>query len=205
MSGLDPNDPPSSGAELTRLLRAAGSGDRAAADELLRRVYGELRAVAGQRMSEERLDHTLQPTALVNEAWLRLAGDGKGLAFDSRGHFFKAAAEAMRRILIEHARSRGRQKRGGGARAVPLSAVELVSQADSGEILSVDEAIRRLEGRDDRMAEIVKLRFFAGLSEEETAKALGLSDRTVRREWLLARAWLGRELGRGESTDGVER
>jgi RNA polymerase sigma factor (TIGR02999 family) len=145
----------------------------------------------------------------VHEAWLRLADDQAGFAFGSRAHFFKAAAEAMRRILIEHARARGRGKRGGGARRVPLSAIEIVQQADCGEILSVDDAIRRLEERDERLAEIVKLRFFAGLSEQETAEALGLSDRTVRREWTLARAWLRRELGlgreHGESTSGGER
>ncbi len=198
MTSHDPHDEISSGTEVTRLLRAAGGGDRTAADELLRRVYGELRAIAGRRMSEERADHTLQATALVHEAWLRMAGDEVGLDFQNRAHFMKAAAEAMRRILIEHARKRGREKRGGGAVRVPLSAVEIASLADSGEILSVDEAIRRLEGQDERMAEIVKLRFFAGLSEEETAEALGLSDRTVRREWVLARAWLARELGRGD-------
>jgi RNA polymerase sigma factor (TIGR02999 family) len=122
--------------------------------------------------------------------------EGSGLAFDSRARFFKAATEAMRRILIEHARARRRQKRGGGARGLPLSAVEVVAQADSGELLAVDEALRRLEERDERMAEVVKLRFFAGLSERESAETLGLSERTVRREWTLARAWLARELGR---------
>ena len=161
-------------------------------------LVAELRAIAGGRMSGERPDHTLQATALVHEAWLRLAGDQAGLDFQNRAHFLKAAAEAMRRILIEHARKRGREKRGGSARRVPLTAVEVASQADSGEILSVDEALRRLEGQDERMAEIVKLRFFAGLSEQETAAALGLSDRTVRREWVLARAWLARELGKSD-------
>ena len=188
--------------DVTRLLKAAEAGDRSAVEELLGRVYAELRAVAGKRMSEERPDHTLQPTALVNEAWLRLAGREVGLGFQDRAHFFKAAAETMRRILIEHARKRGREKRGGGALRVPLSALDVAARAESGEILSVDEALRRLEEQDARMAEIVKLRFFAGLSELETAEALGLSDRTVRREWVLPRAWLARELGRGDSAEG---
>lgn len=198
MTGLPASDE-GSGGELTRLLRAASAGDRSAMPELLRLVYDELRAVARQRMSSERAGHTLQPTALVHEAWMRIAGTG--VTFESRAHFFRAAAEAMRRILIDHARSRGRQKRGGGARSLPLTAVEVASQVDSGEFLSVDEALRRLEARDERMAEIVKLRFFAGLSEQETAEALGISDRTVRREWTLARAWLSRELDR--ESDGT--
>jgi RNA polymerase sigma factor (TIGR02999 family) len=183
--------------EATRLLRAASAGDRAAAEEFLRRVYGELRALARRHMSGERFDHTLQPTALVHEAWLRLLGGDPELRFEDRGHFLRAAAEAMRRILIEHARKRGRDKRSGGAVRLPISAIELASRADSSEILSVDEAIRRLEEQDGRMAEIVKLRFFAGLSDQEIAEALGLSDRTVRREWVLARAWLHRALSRG--------
>ncbi len=191
----DPRDEIPHG-EVTRLLRAAEGGDRSAAEEVLRRVYDELRSIAGKRLSAERPDHTLQATALVHEVWLRLAGDAPGIGFESRAHFFRAAAAAMRRILIEHARKRGREKRGGGARRVPLSAIDLACQQDSASILSVDEAIRRLEEQDERMAEIVKLRFFAGLSEEETAETLSLSDRTVRREWVLARAWLQRELGR---------
>jgi RNA polymerase sigma factor (TIGR02999 family) len=201
MSSERSGDEASSGSDVTRLLSAAGAGDRAAADELFRRVYAELRAAAGARMSGERADHTLQATALVNEVWLRLTGEQAGLAFENRAHFHTAAAEAMRRILIEHARRRGREKRGGAAVRLPLSAADLAAQADSGDFLAVDEAIRRLEAQDTRMAEIVKLRFFAGLSEDEIAAALRISDRTVRREWTLARAWLARELAKG----GVER
>lgn len=189
-----PNDLPSG--EVTRLLRGAEAGDPSAAARLLARVYGELRAVAGKRMSEERPNHTLQATALVHEVWLRLTREERGLAFADSGHFFRAAAEAMRRILIEHARSRGRDKRGGGARPVPLEEIDLASPEESGTMLAVHEALRRLEEQDQRMAEVVKLRFFVGLSVEETAVALGLSDRTVQREWTLAKAWLQRELGR---------
>ena len=196
-----PEEPPSG--EVTRLLRAAESGDRSAADALMARVYAELRAVAGKRMSEERPDHTLQATALVNEVWLRLTREERGLSFEDRGHFFRAAAEAMRRILIEHARSRGREKRGGGAPRASLEGIDVASPEDSGTILAVHEALRRLEVQDQRMAEIVKLRFFVGLSVEETAVALGLSDRAVQREWTLAKAWLQRELGRGDPPRGA--
>jgi RNA polymerase sigma factor (TIGR02999 family) len=147
-------------------------------------------------MADERPDHTLQATALVHEAYLRLVGSHE-VAWENRAHFYVAAAEAMRRILIEHARKRGRIKRGGDRARVPLNTVYLAEKAYPEEIMSVDSAIRRLEERDSRMARIVRLRFFAGLSTEEIAETLGLSDRTVRREWALARAWLHRELGQG--------
>jgi len=151
-------------------------------------------------MAEERPGHTLQATALVHEAFARLAGEaspsGESLrTWDGRAHFFAAAVEAMRRILIEHARARGRSKRGGGAVRLPLSVVDLAEEANSEEILAVDEAIRRLEQRDARLARIVQLRFYAGLSHAECAELLGSSERTVRRDWELARALLMRELG----------
>jgi RNA polymerase sigma factor (TIGR02999 family) len=148
-------------------------------------------------MHRERAGHTLQATALVHEAFVRLLGDAD-VAWDSRGHFYVAAAEAMRRILIEHARSRGREKRGGGRQRVPLSVVDVPASADDPEqILAVDDALRRLEGEDPDAANVVRLRFYAGLGVEETARALGKSPRTVAREWAFARAWLMDELSRG--------
>ena len=191
-AGSRPDD--SNEDHVTSILRLVGEDAPGAAERLLELVYDNLRAVAGKRMAEERSDHTLQATALVHEAWMRLFGDGTPMQFADRGHFFRAAAQAMRRILIQHARGKGRLKRGGRRRRVPLSALELADSGDFTEILSVDEAIQRLGERDPRMAEIVSLRFFSGLSEKETALVLGLSDRTVRREWVLAKAWLSRAL-----------
>lgn len=180
--------------DVTRLLRAAGAGDRHSARELLPHVYDQLRKAAQFQMAGERPDHTLQATALVHEAYLRLVGPDEK-AWENRAHFYVAAAEAMRRILIDHARKRGRLKRGGGRVRVPLSAAYLAEEADAEEIVSVETAIQRLEDRDPRMASIVRMRFYAGLTVGETAAALGLSDRTIRREWAVARAWLQRELG----------
>jgi RNA polymerase sigma factor (TIGR02999 family) len=183
-------------ADITRLLEAAGEGDPHAAQKLLPQVYEQLRKAAQKQMAGERPEHTLQATALVHEAYIRLVGSHE-VAWENRAHFYVAAAEAMRRILIEHARKRGRIKRGGDRDRVPLSAVYLAENAHPEEIISVDSAIRRLEGRDSRMATIVRLRFFAGLSTQEVAVTLGLSDRTVRNDWALARAWLHKELGEG--------
>jgi RNA polymerase sigma factor (TIGR02999 family) len=186
--------------DITRILERVNSGEPRAANELLPLVYDQLRASAQKQMAQERGDHTLQATALVHEAYLRLIGPQE-IPWENRAHFYVAAAEAMRRVLIEHARKRGRVKRGGGQRKVPLSGAELAADANLEEILSVDAAIRRLEERDGRMARIVRLRFFTGLGAKETAAALGLSDRTVRREWALARAWLHRELSGGARRD----
>ena len=176
--------------EVSRILKA----ERVDTERLLPLVYEKLRAIAARRMAGERSGHTLQATALVNEAYLKLVGKDD-LGWESKAHFYAAAAEAMRRILIDHARGKGREKRGGAWIELPLDVVDLASREKPEEILSVDEALRRLEERDARMAEIVKLRFFAGLSERETAKALGITDRTVRRDWTFARAFLQRELG----------
>ena len=186
--------------DLTRLLDAASAGDPQAAQEILPLVYDQLRRAAQKQMAGERPDHTLQATALVHEAYLRLIGSDQ-TQWGNRAHFYVAAAEAMRRILIEHARKRGRIKRGGDRARVPLSAAYIAEEAHAEEIVSADLAIRRLEERDRRMADIVRLRFFVGLSVDETAEALGLSDRSVRREWALARAWLHRELGGGDPVD----
>jgi RNA polymerase sigma factor (TIGR02999 family) len=185
---------------VTQILKQAAQGDGRAADALLPLVYEQLRAIARQRMRDERPDHTLQATALVHEAYARLVGNEE-LTWDGRGHFFAAATEAMRRILIEHARSRERVKRGGAKRVhLPISVVDLATTENPEEILSVDEAICRLSKQDPRMGEVVRLRFFAGLTEKETAEILGVTDRTVRRDWTLARAWLQRELTREEKT-----
>lgn len=179
--------------DVSRLLNEASTGNQKAASELLPVVYRELHALASRRMASERLEHTLQATALVHEAYLRLVG-AQQTTWKGKGQFCLAAAEAMRRILIEHARKRGRIKRGGDYQRVSLDIDVLAREAQPEEIAALDEAIDRLEQRDSRMGEIVRLRFFVGLSVVETAAALGLSERTVRRDWALARAWLSREL-----------
>jgi RNA polymerase sigma factor (TIGR02999 family) len=200
------SDAAESNSDVTRLLEAADRGDVQAARDLLPLVYAQLRSLAGANMAGERRDHTLDATALVHEAYLRLAG-GDGAAtgrprFAGRRHFYAAAAEAMRRILIEHARRRGRAKRGGAAKRVDLTDIgdvaALAADGDAEKILALDEAVRRLRGHDAGLADIVHLRFYAGLSVEQTAEALGVSERTVKREWALARAWLHRELGGDE-------
>ena len=178
---------------ITNLLTEASTGDQKAASELLPLVYRELHALASRRMAAERADHTLQATALVHEAYLRLVG-AQQTTWKGKGQFCLAAASAMRRILIEHARKRGRIKRGGNYRRVTLDIEVLSKDGYPEEITAVVDAIERLEKKDPRMGEIVQLRFFVGLSVDETAAALGLSDRTVRRDWALARAWLSREL-----------
>ncbi len=178
---------------VTRLLERAGRGDRQAAEELLPLVYDELRSLARARLARERAGQTLQPTALVHEAYLRLV-EGADPGWENRGHFFAAAAEAMRRILVERARRRARRRHGGELRRTTLSEEAAVGAPQPDELLAVDEALRRLEARDAAMAEVVKLRYFVGLSVEETAEALGSSVRTVGRQWRAARAWLAREL-----------
>ena len=177
--------------EVSRLLDAAAAGDRQAAARLLPLVYDELRRLAAVRMAGEAADHTLQPTALVHEAYLRLVGDQR---FDGRGHFFAAAAEAMRRILVERARRRGRLRHGGGFRRLDLSDPQVaVAPSDDEEILRLDEALDRLAVVRPQAAELVKLRFFSGLTAEEAAPMVGLSARTARRLWAFARAWLRRD------------
>lgn len=183
--------------DLTLLLQEAAAGNGDAAEKLLPLIYEQLRAIAQQRMSGERSGHTLQATALVHEVYLKLMGNGDA-EWASRAHFFHAAAQAMRRILIEHARQRGRLKRGGEFKRQSLERVDLAVEEDPESILALDAAICRLEEKDERAARIVKLRFFAGLSIEETAEAVGLSERTVKREWTYARAWLYRALSDGE-------
>ncbi len=186
---------PITGGDITRVLaELREAGREQALDRLVPLVYAELRAMAAAHLRNERAGHSLQATALVHEAYLRLAGDELP-AWSNRAHFFHAAAEAMRRILIEHARSRGRAKRGGKRVQVSLAGLDLAADHDPEEILALDDAICRLERQDPTAAEVVRLRFFAGLSVEETARALDLSERTVKREWAFARAWLYRVLG----------
>lgn len=181
-----------SGGAVTRLIHAANE-DKSAAEELLPLVYEQLLAIARQRMRHEDPNHTLQATALVHEVYLRLVGN-EAVSWPSRVSFFHAAAQAMRRILIDHARKRGRIKRGGGAKRQPLDAIDLAASDDTDCILALDAAIEKLNGQDPRAGSIVELRFYAGLSVEDTARTLGLSERTVKREWAFARAWLYKEL-----------
>ena len=155
---------------------------------LMPQVYDELRRLAANYLRHERPGQTLQATALVHEAFLRIAGDREGWA--SRAEFFAAAAEAMRRILIEHARAKGRARRGGGRQRVTLTGIDLAAVEDLDQVLAVDEAFQRLQRADPKASDVVRLRFYAGLSESETAAALNMSERTVRREWAYARAWL---------------
>ena len=176
--------------DVTQILAGLrGANRKDAMERLVPLVYDELRALARAQLRHERPDHSLQATALVHEAYMRLVG-GNQPTWRDRQHFFRAAAEAMRRILIEHARKRTRMKRGGKRVRVELSGIDLANEEDLDEILALDDAFQRLEEQDPKAADVVRLRFFAGLSVEETAKAMDLSERTVKREWAFARAWL---------------
>ena len=181
--------------DVTRILSAIEQGDSRAAERLLPLVYDELRRLAAQRLADEAPGQTLQPTALVHEAYLRLTGkDGAGQNWDDLGHFFAAAAEAMRRVLVENARRKRRVKRGGGRRRVALDAAESLVQAPSEDLLALDEALTRLTAHDPVKAEVVKLRFFAGLTMPEIARTLNISPATAERYWTYARTWLYAEL-----------
>lgn len=190
MGGADPSR------DVSSMLRAVGAGE-GDDGELWSFVYERLRALARAKLAGERPDHTLDATALVHEVWLRLAG-AEPIPWAGKAHFFAVAAEAMRRVLVDHARSRRRIKRGRGRVKLPLDAVQLAAGEDSGELLAVDEALRRLEGQDGRAAEVAKLRFFGGLTSEEAARVLGISVRSVHREWSVARAFLQKALLEGE-------
>jgi RNA polymerase sigma factor (TIGR02999 family) len=183
--------------EVTRILSAVEQGEPQAAEQLLPLVYDELRRLAAQRLAQEKPGQTLQPTALVHEAYLRLVDTDLVRRWDSRGHFFAAAAEAMRRILVERARRRRRIRHGGGLRRLDLSETEVaVGPTDDEQILRLDGALYRLAAVRPQAAELVKLRFFSGLSAEEAAPMVGLSSRTARRLWAFARAWLRRDMER---------
>jgi RNA polymerase sigma factor (TIGR02999 family) len=179
--------------EVTRILEQIERGDPHAAHELLPLVYDELRKLAALRMVQERPGQTLQATALVHEAYLRLVGT-EGPGWNSRGHFFAAAAEAMRRILIERARRIHAARRGGGQNRVDLEPAELAAPERSEDLLALDEALEQLAIKDARKAELVKLRYFAGLTMEQAAEALGISTATAHRDWNYARAWLHRSI-----------
>jgi RNA polymerase sigma factor (TIGR02999 family) len=175
--------------EATLLLNAIEGGDAKAADQLLPLVYQELRRLAASNMANESAGHTLQPTALVHEAWLRLVGN-EAPTFQNRAHFFGAAAEAMRRILIDRARQRQAVRHGGGQQRVELELVELPFPGDDDQLLAVNEALDQLAAAHPLEAEVVKLRYFVGLTHDEVADALGISVRTVKNYWAHARAWL---------------
>jgi RNA polymerase sigma-70 factor, ECF subfamily len=197
--------------EITRLLHDAGAGRAEAADLLLERVYDQLKRIAALRMAGEKPGHTLQATALVNEAYLRLIGPSQ-IDWRNRGQFYGAAAEAMRKILIDHARKKGAVKRGGGGvgldtaiegndvhkpavrKRLAIELASVVADEDPGDFLALDEAIVRLKEVDARAADVTRLRFFAGLSVEQTAEALDIAPRTVKRDWEFARAWLYQQL-----------
>ena len=186
--------PEASPSDVTQLLLAWGAGDQTAADRLLPAVYAELRRQAGRAMRRESPENTLQATALVNEAYLRLI-DQRRVLWRNRAHFFGVAAHLMRRILVDHARERHAAKRGGGLRPLTLSGVAAPSAADEGvDVLALHEALERLAALDPGQARLVELRYYGGLTIEETAEALGVSPATVKREWAIARAWLRREL-----------
>src|SRR5262249_53413266 len=183
--------------EVTRILGAIGQGDPQAAAQLLPLVYDELRKLAAQRLAREKPGQTLQPTALVHEAYLRLVGEGDQ-RWDDRGHFFAAAAEAMRRILIESARRKKRGKHGGDHQRVDLEEDDVAVQQPTDEILALDEALTLLAKEDPAAAQVVQLHFFAGLSIEQAALALGISRATAYRQWAYARAWLCCAMGEGD-------
>ena len=181
---------------VTRILDAIENGEAEATEKLLPLVYDELRRIAAYKMSGEAAGHTLQPTALVHEAWLRLVGSNQS-GWQNRAHFFGAAAEAMRRILVEHARRKQSLKRGGGAEREELDESTLVLAAPPDELLAVHEALDKLSAEDSQAGELVKLRYFVGMTMEEAASALGLPKRTAESLWTYARVWLRREIRGG--------
>jgi RNA polymerase sigma factor (TIGR02999 family) len=180
--------------DVTRILEAARQGDPKAADELLPLVYEELRRLAAHRMANESPNQTLQPTALVHEAWLRLVGSDAGTPFHNRAHFFAAAAEAMRRILIDRARRKAAVRHGGGQHRMDIEDVDFASPTNDDQLIAVSEALDKLAVQHKAEAELVKLRYFVGMTNDEAAEALGISPRTAKYYWTHARAWLYREI-----------
>jgi RNA polymerase sigma factor (TIGR02999 family) len=183
--------------EVTQILQAIEQGDAKAADELLPLVYDELRRLAGYKMANELPNQTLQPTALVHEAWLRLTGR-ENARWNGRAHFFAAAAEAMRRILIDNARRKHALRHGGGQQRVDIPEQDLAANADDEQLLAINEALDKLGTHDKEKAELVKLRFFVGLTIEEAADILGISVATAKRNWIYARAWLHAQISAGQ-------
>jgi RNA polymerase sigma factor (TIGR02999 family) len=190
------HSPSKSDGAITVLLQRLSAGDRAAAEELLRTIYQELRRVAAIKLGDERSGHTYQPSDLVNEAYLRLVGEAGLAHWNSRRHFFSAAAEAMRRILIDHARQKMSQKRGGDWHRVDLQDGLMADERKAESLLALEEALTRLEAESPDKAQVVKLRFFGGLTIEEVASALDISTTTADRHWAYARAWLKNEMRR---------
>jgi RNA polymerase sigma factor (TIGR02999 family) len=188
--------------EVTRILSLIDSGDLSAADQLLPLVYEELRTLAAAMLAQEKPGQTLQPTALVHEAYLRLVDD-EPRQWDSRRHFFAAASEAMRRILVENARRKGSLKRGGELRRLVLDEIDVAAAERPDEVLAVDQALNRLEQQDATAAQLVKLRYFSGFTILQAAEVLDISPRTADRLWVYARAWLFREVGRELPTDAL--
>ena len=182
-----------SAGDITLLLQQVGHGEKSAADQLLAAVYDELRRLAASKMAHEAAGHTLQPTALVHEAWLKLV-DAPAQSWQNRAHFFGAAAEAMRRILIDRARRKGRQRRGAGAEHLDADALEIASPAPDDQLLALNDALDRFAVLEPQQAELVKLRYFVGLKIEEAAEVLGISEATAKRWWVYARAWLFSEI-----------
>jgi RNA polymerase sigma factor (TIGR02999 family) len=179
--------------DVTQILQAVGRGECSASSDLLPVVYEELRRLAAARMAREAAGQTLQPTALVHEAWLRLVGDGDR-NWENGAHFFGAASEAMRRILIENARRKSRLKRGGGQMRVDIDEIELAATTPDDKILLIDEALERLQAEDPERARVVVMKFFGGLTNDEVAKSLDVTERTVERQWAFAKAWMFRSI-----------
>ncbi|MDQ3747741.1 MAG: sigma-70 family RNA polymerase sigma factor [Acidobacteriota bacterium] len=180
--------------QITRLLNQWSNGDAEVIDDLMPLVYVELRRQASGYLRRERSNHTLQPTALINEAYLKLI-DQRDVKWQNRAHFFAIAAQAMRRILVDYARERHREKRGGAAENLPLDeALTIVSQEKSVDLVALDEALNKLAKFDERQAKVVELRYFSGLSIDETAEVLNVSNVTIRRDWNMAKAWLHQEI-----------
>src|SRR3954464_4320691 len=198
MPQLDEHGDGACAAKVTTLLNEAGAGDAQAAANLLPLVYEKLRALAGRKMRLERPDQTLQATALVHEAYLRLVDTTRIQIWENRWHFFSAAAESMRRILVDNARRRGRAKRGGGQHRLDLDKVELTVHDPPDELIALDEALIKLAEEHPQKAQLVNLRYFGGLTHEEAAQALGISTSTADRHWAYARAWLYRQMAAGE-------
>jgi RNA polymerase sigma factor (TIGR02999 family) len=180
--------------DVTQILERAEQGDPKAADQLLPLVYEELRKLAAARMAQEKPGQTLQATALVHEAWLRLVGTEEQKSWNSRGHFFGAAAEAMRRILVDRARQKARVRHGGGLERADLDHVNLATEDKDATVLAIHEALEKLAHESPQKAEIVKLRYFTGMENQEIADALGISLSSVERSWAYARSWLHREM-----------
>ena len=179
--------------DVTLILDKVSRGDSAAAEELLPLVYDELRKIAAGRMAHEAAGQTLQATALVHEAWLRMVGDG-ARTWENRAHFFGAASEAMRRILIENARRKSRLKRGGDQQRIELDEVNLAAATPDDKLLLIDEALEQLKATDEEKSRIVVMKFFGGLTNQEVAQTLGVTERTVERQWAYAKAWMFRQI-----------